>query len=79
LTTGSSSATHQDCEHCGAEIPEARLEAMPDAKHCVNCADLFTMKPVGRILYNHKTAGELYIAKDSNTAATLEATYRRQR
>jgi DnaK suppressor protein len=26
------------CENCGAEIPEARLEAKPAARHCINCA-----------------------------------------
>jgi len=26
------------CETCGNPIPEARLEAMPAARHCINCA-----------------------------------------
>ena len=26
------------CESCGGEIGEARLEAMPQAKLCINCA-----------------------------------------
>ena len=26
------------CENCGSEIPEARLEAKPAARHCINCA-----------------------------------------
>ena len=26
------------CENCGAEIPEARLEAKPAARLCINCA-----------------------------------------
>jgi DnaK suppressor protein len=26
------------CESCGNEIPEARLEAMPAAQHCIDCA-----------------------------------------
>ena len=26
------------CQSCGAEIPQARLEAVPDAALCVNCA-----------------------------------------
>ena len=26
------------CETCGAEIPEARLEAKPAARLCINCA-----------------------------------------
>ena len=27
-----------ECESCGGEIPEARLEAMPAARLCISCA-----------------------------------------
>lgn len=27
------------CESCGAEIPEARLEALPHARHCIKCQE----------------------------------------
>jgi DnaK suppressor protein len=30
--------TYGVCEGCGAEIPEARLEAKPAARDCINCA-----------------------------------------
>ena len=30
--------TYGRCETCGEEIPPARLEAMPAARHCINCA-----------------------------------------
>jgi DnaK suppressor protein len=30
--------TYGVCETCGAEIPEARLEAKPAARFCINCA-----------------------------------------
>lgn len=30
--------TYGECEHCGAEIGEARLEAMPAARLCIACA-----------------------------------------
>ena len=30
--------TYGTCENCGAEIPEARLEAKPAARLCINCA-----------------------------------------
>jgi len=30
--------TYGVCENCGAEIPEARLEAKPAARLCINCA-----------------------------------------
>jgi DnaK suppressor protein len=26
------------CEECGEEIPDARLEAVPYARHCIDCA-----------------------------------------
>ena len=30
--------TYGVCEQCGAPIPEARLEAKPSARLCINCA-----------------------------------------
>jgi RNA polymerase-binding transcription factor DksA len=30
--------TYGDCENCGQHIAEARLEAMPAARFCINCA-----------------------------------------
>jgi RNA polymerase-binding transcription factor len=30
--------TYGVCENCGAEIPEARIEAKPAARLCINCA-----------------------------------------
>jgi len=30
--------TYGRCESCGDAIPEARLEAKPAARHCINCA-----------------------------------------
>ena len=30
--------TYGQCESCGQEIGEARLEAMPTARFCINCA-----------------------------------------
>ncbi|QEY59692.1 TraR/DksA family transcriptional regulator [Pseudomonas sp. C27(2019)] len=31
--------TYGECEKCGEPINEARLEALPTAQHCINCAD----------------------------------------
>jgi RNA polymerase-binding transcription factor DksA len=31
--------TYGHCAHCGNEIPDARLEALPAAESCLNCAD----------------------------------------
>ena len=30
--------SYGNCEGCGDPISEARLEAMPAARHCINCA-----------------------------------------
>ena len=30
--------TYGRCENCGKEISEPRLEAMPAARHCIDCA-----------------------------------------
>lgn len=30
--------TYGTCEACGKPISEARLEAMPSTKHCIDCA-----------------------------------------
>ena len=30
--------TYGECESCGRRIPEARLEAMPAARLCIDCA-----------------------------------------
>ncbi|HET6143894.1 MAG TPA: TraR/DksA family transcriptional regulator [Candidatus Acidoferrales bacterium] len=30
------------CDHCGTEIPKARLEALPWARLCVHCAETAT-------------------------------------
>jgi len=31
--------TYGVCEECGAEIPAARLEVVPEARYCVRCKD----------------------------------------
>jgi DnaK suppressor protein len=31
--------TYGYCDSCGKPIPEARLRAMPEAAHCVPCAE----------------------------------------
>lgn len=33
-----SSGTYGECEACHGEISPARLEAMPAARHCIDCA-----------------------------------------
>ena len=31
--------TYEACSKCGADIGEARLQALPFAEHCIACAD----------------------------------------
>ncbi|MEH6587583.1 MAG: TraR/DksA family transcriptional regulator [Halioglobus sp.] len=31
--------TYGECEKCGNPIGEGRLDAIPEARYCVNCAD----------------------------------------
>lgn len=32
------------CEECGCEIPIKRLEAIPNAKYCVKCQEVYDKK-----------------------------------
>ena len=66
-----------NCLDCENQIPPARLEAMPDADYCVNCADKHAAPVVARMIYSHKTAGELCSllrvrkTSDDSTESTL--------
>jgi hypothetical protein len=55
------------------------MEAMPDTDYCVNCADKHTEPVVGRMIYNHKTAGEVIIAKGKENIRRLNREYVRAR
>ena len=68
-----------NCFECDNEIPEARLEALPDVKYCVNCADKHTERIVGRMIYNHKTAGEVIFASGKENIRRLNREYARSR
>ena len=67
------------CFDCGSEIPEARLQAVPDTDYCVKCADKHTEPVVGRMIYNHKTAGEVIIARGKENIRRLNREYARSR
>lgn len=67
------------CLDCENQIPHARLEAMPDADYCVNCADKHAAPVVARMIYSHKTAGELFIAKGKENVRRLNREYSRAR
>ena len=67
------------CFDCGNEIPEARLQAVPDTDYCVKCADKHTEPVVGRMIYNHKTAGEVIFARGKENIRRLNREYERAR
>ena len=67
------------CLDCNAVIPAARIVAMPDSDYCVKCADKHTEPTVGRMIYNHKTAGELFIARGKENIRRLDNEYNRTR
>jgi len=67
------------CVHCSIEIPSARLEVLPDATSCVSCSQKNPPKVVARMIYNHKTAGEVIIAKGGENVRRLEREYWRAR
>lgn len=49
------------CQACGTAIPWERLQAVPGACHCVKCQGRRDVPVVGRMVYGHKTGGELEI------------------
>ena len=67
------------CIDCGNEIPEARLEFFPDTDYCVDCTDKHAEPVVARMIYNHKTAGEVIIAKGKENIRRLNREYARAR
>ena len=68
-----------NCFDCGIVIPEARLNAVPDTNYCVNCADKHALPFVARMVYSHKTAGEVFIAKGKENVRRLNREYERAR
>tara|TARA_R110002020_G_scaffold174226_3_gene365304 strand:+ start:124 stop:333 length:210 start_codon:yes stop_codon:yes gene_type:complete len=67
------------CLDCNNEIPEARLQAVPDTDYCVNCADKHAQPFIARMVYSHKTAGEVFIAKGKENVRRLNREYSRSR
>ncbi len=68
-----------NCFECGNEIAVARLNAMPDTEYCIKCADKNAPPFVARMIYNHKTAGEVFIAKGTENVRRLNNEYARAR
>jgi hypothetical protein len=67
------------CNDCGDEIPQARLDFLPDTEYCINCSDKHTFKYVARMIYPHKTGGDLFVAKSKGDAERLNREYTRAR
>ena len=60
------------CFYCGEAISELRLEIYPDTDFCVGCSDNHTPKYEARMIYPHKTGGELFVARTKEGARRLE-------
>ncbi len=67
------------CSDCFSDIPPARLEAVPHTEYCVKCADKHNPPVRARMIYSHKTAGELFIATGKENIRRLEREYTRAR
>ena len=67
------------CFDCGTTIPAARIQVMPDTEYCVRCEDKHTEPMVGRMIYNHKTAGEVIVARGRENIRRLNREYARAR
>jgi len=68
-----------NCIDCGANIPAARLEAVPGTHHCVKCVDKHIPERKGYMIYGHKTAGEIVMATGEENIRRLEREYFRSR
>jgi hypothetical protein len=49
------------CSVCETEIPQERLEALPDTIYCIECAKRHVVPVKGVMTYDHKTAPTLCI------------------
>ena len=68
-----------NCFDCGDTISPARLQAVPETEYCVNCVDKHTEPVVARMVYSHKTAGEVFVAKGKENVRRLNREYARAR
>jgi hypothetical protein len=67
------------CIDCGNQISESRLEFFPDTEYCVDCVDTHIPPTRCRIIFSHKTAGELFVAHGSENIRRLDREYSRGR
>jgi hypothetical protein len=55
------------CVACNCEIPEERLEALPNTDRCVKCSNAKPFK--GYMVFAHKTAPEIVCVSMNNPEA----------
>ncbi len=69
------------CEKCGKNIPQVRLDALPDTTFCVKCAERHGARPHAYMVYGHKTAPEIVVVdqKDKEAMRQAERAHRRSR
>tara|TARA_R110000824_G_scaffold44101_1_gene128536 strand:+ start:782 stop:991 length:210 start_codon:yes stop_codon:yes gene_type:complete len=67
------------CFDCGNKIPVVRIQAVPDTEYCINCVDEHTEPVVARMVYSHKTAGEVFVARGKENIRLLNREYERAR
>ena len=68
-----------NCLECGNKISGARLKILPDTDYCVGCSSKNAQPFVARMIYNHKTAGEVILAKGKENVRLLNREYTRAR
>jgi hypothetical protein len=52
------------CLKCKQPIPQERLEILPNTKTCKDCSEV--QKPIGFMIYSHKTAPTIHLINPSN-------------
>jgi hypothetical protein len=69
----------RNCCDCGNPISPERLEFKPSVQYCVECADRHEPVSRCRVIYSHKTAGELFVARGAENVRRLDREYNRSR
>ena len=67
------------CFDCNSTIPQARIQVVPETEYCVDGVDKHTEPTMGRMIYNHKTAGEVILARGKENIRRLNREYARSR
>lgn len=68
-----------NCIDCNEPISPTRLEYNPDATTCIKCADRHEPVVRVRMIYSHKTAGEIFVARGIENVRRLDREYNRSR